>query len=124
MSKHIFQATLFDPDVPGASAETGDDVEPGKSGDSSSDSEGQQLESPLKSLKAEGQTGQATEEDSASDAQADDQQQPPSLTAKGQTRAAKRGDRITPGGKNTIGERVRTTPTPKLWHSYVRILPT
>ena len=122
MSKRIFQATLSDSDVPDASAETEDVEEPGKSGDSSSDSEGQQ--SPLKSLKAEGQTGEATEEDSASDAQADDQQKPPSLTAKGQTRAAKRGDRITPGGKNTIGERVRTTPTPKLWHSYVRILPT
>ena len=47
----------------------------GKSGDS----EGQQ--SPLKSSKAEGQTGEATEEDSDSDA--DDQQKHPSVTAKG-----------------------------------------
>ena len=37
----------------------------------------------------------------------------------------KRGDQIAPGnGKNTIGCRIRTTPTPKLWHSYVRTLPT
>ena len=80
MSKHIFQATPSDPDVPDASAETEDDEEPGKSGDSSSDSDGQP--SPLKSSKADGQTGEAMEEDSASDA--DDQQKPPSVTAKGQ----------------------------------------
>ena len=67
MSKHIFQATLSDPDVPDASAETEDDEEPGKSGDSSSNSHGQP--SPLKSSKADGQTGEATEEDSASDAE-------------------------------------------------------
>ena len=85
MSKRIFQATLSDPDAPDASAETEDDEEPGKSGDSSSDSDGQP--SPLKSSKADGQTGEATEEDSASDA--DDQQKPPSVTAKGQARAAK-----------------------------------
>ena len=66
-------------------AETEYDEEPGKSGDSSSDSEGQQ--SQLKSSKAEGLTGEAMEEDSASDA--DDQQTPPSVTAKGQARAAK-----------------------------------
>ena len=42
MSKSIFQATLSDPDVLDASAETEDDEEPGKSGGSSSDSEGQQ----------------------------------------------------------------------------------
>ena len=85
MSKRIFQATLSDPNAPDASAETEDDEEPGKSGDSSSDSDGQP--SPLKSSKADGQTGEATEEDSASDA--DDQQKPPSVTAKGQARAAK-----------------------------------
>ena len=73
------------PDVPDASAETKDDEEPGKSGDSSSDSEGQQ--NPSKSSKAEEQTGEATEEDSASDA--DDQQKPLSVKAKGQARAAK-----------------------------------
>ena len=66
MSKRIFQATLSDPDVSDASAETEDDEEPGKSGDSLSDSEGQQ--SPFKSPKAEGQTGEATQEDQASDA--------------------------------------------------------
>ena len=86
MSKRIFQATLSDPDVPDASAETEDDEEPGKSGDSSSDFEAQQ--SPLKSLKAEGQAGEATEEDLASYAAdsasyAADQQTPPSVTAKG-----------------------------------------
>ena len=82
MSKRIFQPTLSDPDVPDASAETEDDEEPGKSGDSSSDSDGKL--SPLKSSKANGQTGEAmpVEEDSTSDA--DDQQKPPSVTAKGQ----------------------------------------
>ena len=40
MLKRIFEATLSDPDVPDASAETEDDEEPGKPGDSSSDSEG------------------------------------------------------------------------------------
>ena len=79
MSKRIFQATLSDPDVPDAGAETKDDEEPGKSGDSSSDSDGEQ--SPLKSSKANEQTGEAMEEDSASDAE--DQQKPPSVTAKG-----------------------------------------
>ena len=66
MSERIFQATLSDPDVPDASAETEDDEEPGKSGDSSSDSDGKP--SPLKSSKGDGQTGEAMEEDSASDA--------------------------------------------------------
>ena len=80
MSKRIFQATLSDPDFPDASVETEDDEEPGKSGDSSTDSDGKP--SPLKSSKADGQTGEAMEEDSASDA--DDQQKPPSVTAKGQ----------------------------------------
>ena len=61
MSKRIFQATLSDPDVPDASAETEDDEEPGKSRDSSSDSDGKP--SPLKLSKANGQTGEATEED-------------------------------------------------------------
>ena len=79
MSNCIFQATLSDPDVPDASAETEDDEEPGKSGDSSSDSDGKP--SPLKSSKGDGQTGEAME-DLASDA--DDQQKPPSVTAKGQ----------------------------------------
>ena len=41
MSKSIFQATLSDPDVPDAGTEIEDDEEPGKSGDVSSDSEGQ-----------------------------------------------------------------------------------
>ena len=80
MSKRIFKAAPSDPDVPDASAETEDDEEPGKSGVSWSYSEGKQ--SPLKLLKTEEQTGDATEEDSASDA--DDQQTPPSVTAKGQ----------------------------------------
>ena len=82
MSKRIFQATLSDPDAPDASAETEDDEEPGKSGDSSSNSDGQPSPFKLKSSKADGQTGEATEEDSAS--YADDQQKPPSVTAKGQ----------------------------------------
>ena len=104
MSKRIFQDTLSDPDVPDAGAEIEDDVEPGKSGDSASDSEGQQ--SPLKSLNAEGQTGEATEEDSASDA--DDQQTPPDRLA-----LPKRGDRIAPGnGKNKIGGSVQITLMP------------
>ena len=76
MSKLIFPATLSDPDVPDGSAETEDDEEPGKSRDSSSNSEGQQ--SPLKSSKAKGQTGEATEEDLAS--YSDDQQIPSSVT--------------------------------------------
>ena len=76
ISKRIFQATLSDPDVPDGSAETDDDEEPGKSWDSSFDSDGQQ--SPLKSSKAEGQHGEATEEDS--DSYEDDQQTPPNRT--------------------------------------------
>ena len=51
MSKRIFQASLSDSGIPDAGAETADDEEPGKSGDSSSDSGGRQ--SPLKSSKAE-----------------------------------------------------------------------
>ena len=71
--------SLSDPDVPDASAETEDDEESGKSGDLSSNSEGQR--SPLKLSKAEGQTGEAMKEDQAS--YADDQQTPPSVTDKG-----------------------------------------
>ena len=41
MSKRIVQAFLSDPGVPDAGAEAEDDEEPAKSGDSSSDSEGQ-----------------------------------------------------------------------------------
>ena len=41
MSKRIFQAFLSDPGVPDAGTEAEDDEEPAKSGDSSSDSEGQ-----------------------------------------------------------------------------------
>ena len=89
MSKRIFQAFLSDPGVPDAGTEAEDDEEPAKSGDSSSDSEGQSSysegqpwQSPLKSSKAKGQTGKATEEFSASDA--DDQQTPASVTAKRQ----------------------------------------
>ena len=59
MSKHIFTATLSDPDVIDAGAETKEDEEPGKSGDLSSDSDGEP--SPLKLLKAYGQTGEAME---------------------------------------------------------------
>ena len=57
MSKRIFQATLCDPDFPGAGAETKDDQEHAKSGDSSSndDSNPEGQQSPLKSSKAEGQ---------------------------------------------------------------------
>ena len=70
MSKLIFQATLSDPDIIDAGAETKDDKKPGKSRDSSSDSDGEP--SPLKSSKAHGQTGEAMEEDL--DFDADDQQ--------------------------------------------------
>ena len=42
MSKLIFQGTLSDPDVSDAGKETGEDKEPAKSRNSSSDSEGQQ----------------------------------------------------------------------------------
>ena len=84
-SMSICQTTLPDPDAPDAGAENEDDEEPAKSGDSSSDSEGQQ--SPLKSSKAAGQPEAATEEDQASDS--DDQQTPASVTAEGQARAAK-----------------------------------
>ena len=112
MSKLIFQANLCDPYVPDAGSETEDNEEPDKSEDSSSTSEGQQ--SPLKSSKAEGQTGEATEEDS------DDQQSPPSVTAKGKARAAKaRGLNRTRQWK----EYNRTLQMPKLWHSYVQTLP-
>ena len=52
-------STLSDPDIPDAGAETEDDEEPAKFVDSSSHSEGQQ--SPLKSSKAEGQAGVATD---------------------------------------------------------------
>ena len=57
MSKCIFQDTLSDSDVPDCNAETEDDatVEPGKSGDSLSDSNGQQY--PLKSSKWEKEEG-------------------------------------------------------------------
>ena len=51
MSKRMFKATLSYPDVPDASAETDDDEEPGKSGFSSSDSQAEGKQSPLKSLK-------------------------------------------------------------------------
>ena len=76
MSKCIFQATHSDPVVPDASVETEDDEEPGKSWNSSSNYGGKQ--SLLKSLKTEEQTGEATEEESASDADHDDQQTPTS----------------------------------------------
>ena len=51
MSKRIFKAAPSDPDVPDASAETEDDEEPGKSGFSSSDSQAEGKQSPLKSSK-------------------------------------------------------------------------
>ena len=51
MLKRIFEATLSDPDVPDASAETEDDEEPGKCGFLSSDSQAEGKQSPLKSSK-------------------------------------------------------------------------
>ena len=117
MSKCIFQATLSDPDVPDGSAETEDDEEPGMSGNLSSDSDCQQ--SPLKLpwlSKAKVPTGEATEEDSASNA--DDQQTPPSVTAKGQASAAKaRGPNFTRQSKEYNWWSLQITQMLKLWNS-------
>ena len=73
MSKSIFQATLYDQDVPDAGAETKDNEE---SGDSSCYSEGE--DPPSESSRAEGQPRAAMQEDLASNCA--EQQAPPQST--------------------------------------------